>query len=254
MHHHPDYDRATAFHYAAYRPDLHERILAEFLQPMPQTVGLDIGCGTGQSAIALSKFTGRVLAVEPSAAMLQKALQHPGVSYLLFNGRDLPFSQPQFGIITMAGSWFYAASQHMLNQLLKVLLPNGCVLLYDFDIHLSDVLSALGIRLAEAANPYNHALDFSAFEHEPLQVTQQLKKDIDFPVTAENLVHLLLSLKEVYLLLQTKYGDTANVPEVLLHELSQHFGKESISLRTSLYGTRYQIPEIIRHTKTNRQS
>lgn len=247
MYEHPDYDRVTAFHYAAYRPDLHERILAEFLQPMPQATGLDIGCGTGQSAIALSKFTRRIIGIEPSEAMLQKALHHPNVSYLPFNGRDLPFSQPQFGIITMAGSWFYAASQHLLNQLLQVLLPNGCVLLYDFDIHLSDVLSALGIRLAETANPYNHAFDFSAFEHAPLQVVQQLKKDIDFPIAAENLVHLLLSLKEVYLLLQTKYGDTANVPEILLHELSQHFGKESISLRTTLYGTRYHMPETIGH-------
>ncbi len=254
MYEHPDYDRATAFHYAAYRPDLHERILAEFLQPMPQATGLDIGCGTGQSAITLSKFTRRVIGIEPSEAMLQKALQHPNVSYLLFNGRDLPFSQPQFSIITMAGSWFYAASQHLLNQLLQVLLPNGSVLLYDFNICLSDVLSALGIRLAETATPYNHALDFSAFEHAPLQVVQQLKKDIDFPVAAENLVHLLLSLKEVYLLLQTKYGDAVNVPAILLHEFSQHFGKESISLRTTLYGTRYHLPETSEHIKTNPQS
>ena len=49
------YDSFTAMHYAAYRPPLHEVILDKTIEGKFD-LGLDVGCGTGTSSIALASF------------------------------------------------------------------------------------------------------------------------------------------------------------------------------------------------------
>lgn len=56
-----EYDEAIAYHYNAYRPPLHEVILSQVLGKDERFQnGLDIGCGTGYSAIALAKYCSQV--------------------------------------------------------------------------------------------------------------------------------------------------------------------------------------------------
>lgn len=43
--------------------------------------GLDVGCGTGQSPIALANYCRQVVWIEPSEAMLQKSIAHPSIAY-----------------------------------------------------------------------------------------------------------------------------------------------------------------------------
>ncbi|MEO9894623.1 methyltransferase domain-containing protein [Aurantibacter sp.] len=76
-----DYDTINAEHYAAYRPPLHQVILEKCLQKKTHNIGLDIGCGTGNSSIALAKFCNRVIGIDPSKSMLERALLHAIVSY-----------------------------------------------------------------------------------------------------------------------------------------------------------------------------
>lgn len=45
-------------------------------------VGLDLGCGTGYSALALAHHALGVVGVEPSPHMLRRATAHPRVRYV----------------------------------------------------------------------------------------------------------------------------------------------------------------------------
>jgi ubiquinone/menaquinone biosynthesis C-methylase UbiE len=57
------YDQVTAGHYAAYRPALHSLILRRVFSDADSfDVGLDGGCGTGHSAIALAAHAGTCMA------------------------------------------------------------------------------------------------------------------------------------------------------------------------------------------------
>ena len=67
-----EYDKITAFHYASYRPPLHSKILKRCLVDRFYDSGLDIGCGTGQSSIALSDFCNRVVGIDSSSEMISK--------------------------------------------------------------------------------------------------------------------------------------------------------------------------------------
>ena len=69
------YSPAVAAHYAAYRPPLHARLLARVLGDRgPFDVGLDVGCGTGRSTVALAAHCARVYGVDDPFPALRARL------------------------------------------------------------------------------------------------------------------------------------------------------------------------------------
>lgn len=89
------YDEQIARHYAAYRPPLHRSIVNEFLEGQQFEVGLDIGCGTGCSAISLVGKCCQIFGVDYSQRMLDMASKTPKVTYLRGSGDDLPIVMRQ---------------------------------------------------------------------------------------------------------------------------------------------------------------
>lgn len=169
-----DYNQETAEHYAAYRPCLHQYIIKKCLYPKSAfSLGLDIGCGTGQSALALAHFCEKVIGIDPSEDMLQKAMPHAKVTYAHCNGTDLYFSDNCFDVITFAGSLYYAKSQELLNETLRVCNSEARIVIYDFEILLDDTLIKLGVipPSAESIN-YNHAVNFSGLNERHITLSK----------------------------------------------------------------------------------
>ena len=130
-----EYDQQIASHYASYRPPLHQMILNEALGKNTSfQKGLDIGCGTGRSTTALLPYCKKIVGIDPSKEMLSNATPHPSISYNCFDGANLPFRENQFDLITFAGSLFYAKSQRLLNEVIRVSKLGTRVLVYDFEI------------------------------------------------------------------------------------------------------------------------
>lgn len=76
------YDTLAAHHYAAFRPPLHTRILERVIHPGESfQTGLDVGCGTGHSTLALRRHCAHVIGLDPSQAMLDAAQAHAGITY-----------------------------------------------------------------------------------------------------------------------------------------------------------------------------
>ena len=98
------FPQAVAAHHAAYRPSLHDRILAPVLDDRgPFDVGLDVGCGTGRSAVALAAHCTRVQGVDPSPAMLAQATAHDRITYREGNAEALPLPARSVDVVTYAG-------------------------------------------------------------------------------------------------------------------------------------------------------
>jgi len=84
-----EYDRITAEHYAAYRPPLHQLILSKCLNENQNFAsGLDVGCGTGFSTIALSSFCKKVIGIDPATEMLVRAIDADNVSYAAMKDQE----------------------------------------------------------------------------------------------------------------------------------------------------------------------
>jgi len=153
-----EYDTTTALHYSSYRPSLHGNILKTFLGKKSFNLGLDIGCGTGQSAIALANFCHNVIGIDPSVDMISNGIAHPNIRYSLFDKSRIDFDDNTFDISTLAGSLWYAKSQMLLNEIVRVSSNNGLIFIYDFEVLLNDILSILGFETesdSDSPDSYN---------------------------------------------------------------------------------------------------
>lgn len=215
------YDLEAAFHYQAYRPALHLPILQSVIGKEQVAAGLDIGCGTGQSALALAHFCTRVTGVEPAPAMLQRAIAHPQVQYHLLEGTQLDFPDNGFQLITFAGSWFYARSQLLLDEVVRVGAQGGQVVLYDFAVLLEPILVMLLPEGQQAAeSDYDHQADFAGLDQSGLRLEQQRQDTLSLELTAAEAAHLLLSVKATGKLLAANYGAN-QLHEQLMQRLEQ---------------------------------
>ena len=226
-----EYDQITAFHYSAFRPELHSSILNEVLgDGKKYQLGLDIGCGTGQSSIALANHCEMVIGIEPSKEMLNKSIGHPSVEYFWFDGKSLAFEYGYFDVITFAGSLFYAKSQELLNEVVRVGKPAATILVYDFEILLDEVFTLLHMSTNEIRkSDYNHQVNFSGLNQDHLLTEKELSKSQSVAVSHADLAHLLLSSKENYNMLLNSLG-----AEKLYHKVSQ-------KLQAILKGKRHDL-------------
>lgn len=232
------YDDLTARHYAAFRPPLHELILDKCLGNLPfSKSGLDIGCGTGTSSIALAGFCEKVIGIDPSQSMLDHAASHPKVTYLLFDGRQLNLFGKDFDIITFAGSLFYAKSQSLLDEVVRVGKIKSLILIYDFEIVWEEIFVRFGIQNESRNTDYDHKVDFSGLDLSHVKIVKSLKEIIKINILPENLAHVFLAEEGIYPIMKDKFP-TVNLFEFVSNELS----KEKLDeLKVKIFLTVYQI-------------
>tara|TARA_R110000737_G_scaffold341716_2_gene365859 strand:- start:2233 stop:2961 length:729 start_codon:yes stop_codon:yes gene_type:complete len=237
-----EYDNITALHYAAYRPSLHAKILkARFDYSKKFELGLDVGCGTGQSSIALANYCKSVIGIDPSNDMLEKSLQHPKITYHLINSNTLHFESDVFDVITFAGSLYYAKSQSMLNEIVRVAKKNCKIIIYDFEIFLEPICIQLGLLSNETqTNDYDHQANFSGLDEQFITLDNELINTVSLDIKITDLAHLLLSSKDNYARLVKAYG-TTNLYNETIKQLQSVFKNEMTSLKAMTYLTSYNV-------------
>ena len=235
-----EYDDITAFHYASYRPPLHIKILAKCLGDESYQTGLDIGCGTGQSSIALSNFCNRVFGVDPSADMLSKGMIHPKVSYSQFDKTQIDFKDDRFDIITLAGSLWYAKSQKLLDEIVRVGEKNSRVLVYDFQVLLDSILAKLGFEKQEDANSYNLQENFSGLDTSKIEELSYGRDRIRFQMSAKELTHIVLSVKDRYEFFKDLYG-FQEMFDTMVEKIASNSKSKRIDIEADTFFTQYQV-------------
>jgi ubiquinone/menaquinone biosynthesis C-methylase UbiE len=202
-----EYSESVAKHYAAYRPALHELILQRLVRTDDRfRMGLDMGCGTGYSAVALVEYCDRVFGLDPNQPMLDKATAHPKISYVNGYGEDLSvLDQDQFDVISFAGSLSYTKNHKLKSELLRTLAPNGVVFVYDFQVHLDDLSASIGECCLSATLGYDFAenlSDWSEFATEVVSTDQ-----VFIQLSAQEATHILLANSDRYRLFQERFSD-----------------------------------------------
>jgi SAM-dependent methyltransferase len=231
------YNQVTATHYSAYRPPLHAMILARVLSGEEWfNQGLDVGCGTGYSAIALAKYCAHIYGIDPSQSMLEEASCHEKVSYHQGAGEAIPLPDQSVDIVTFAGSLFYAKSELLIQELKRVCRPQAWIIPYDFEVLLEDTLLQCGLKPQKIASNYDHEVNFSD-RMDFIEIIQG-KEQVKLEVTAGELAHILLSSTERYEAFVEKYRSADPFP-LLVKELERM--EKLHHLKVNIYFSKYQI-------------
>ncbi|MFS4494059.1 class I SAM-dependent methyltransferase [Maribacter sp. 2308TA10-17] len=236
-----EYDDITAFHYASYRPPLHSKILTRLLGNESYGSGLDIGCGTGQSSIALADFCDRVVGIDPSGDMISKGIKNSKVVYSFFDKTQISFNDASFDIITLAGSLWYAKSQQLLDEIVRVGGKHSKVLIYDFQVLLDDIFGKLGFEKKGDSSPeYNHQENFSGLDTSEIKKLNGGCESMLVQMTAKELAHLVLSVKKQYSFLANLYG-SQKLYDTIVTKIDPDLHSRSFDIEADTFFTLYQI-------------
>lgn len=231
------YNAAVARHYAAYRPPLHAMILRRMLRPGERfETGLDIGCGTGYSTVALAKTCRRVYGVDPSDAMLRQAQQHPNISYVRGSGDELSsLGLPAVDVVTLAGALFYTKNPGFRQQLHSVCHKDTVLMIYDFEVLLDEIMTVAGLRGPAVGSGYNHEVNLSDWNEFACEV--QGKEQLSLDVTNAQLAHIFLSDSNRYEEFTNRHPKVEPF-EQLRQQLNS---ARQMSLKAAIYFFRYRM-------------
>jgi SAM-dependent methyltransferase len=120
--------------YARSRPRIHATAIERFRSfagiKAPVSVALDVGCGTGQSTVALAEIAERIIGIDPSVDMLKHAVQHPRVEYQQSAAERIPFDDSQFDLITAAQAYHWFEHDAFLAESYRLLRAPRWLLVY----------------------------------------------------------------------------------------------------------------------------
>lgn len=126
---------SAAKRYAQGRPYFHPLVIQrtrEFLSiTEPLHRALDLGCGTGLSAIALTEIAGAVVGVDASREMLALAPRFPGLAYVVSAAESLPFATNCFDLITMSQVFHWLDRRRFFAEARRTLTMRGMLISYD---------------------------------------------------------------------------------------------------------------------------
>ncbi len=146
--------------------------VAEYAEKMLRLVGfapgqsyLDFGCGNGVAATHLAsklglKVTGIDVDPEQIEAARARSEETPNVRFLTADGTKLPFDDNEFDFVaTHMVTHHIPDWQDALQQMLRVLKPNGCLIYKDFALpkwvaSLGKKIRGLGYLTAEDLNRF----------------------------------------------------------------------------------------------------
>ncbi|HVJ04567.1 MAG TPA: methyltransferase domain-containing protein [Candidatus Saccharimonadales bacterium] len=143
----PNYftDTDVAARYAKVRPFFHEDVikrLCAFTGAIHHRRALDVGCGSGQSSIALASVADHVIAIDASQEMLCHAPSRPNINYQLGFAEELNFAVDEFDLISVGSALHWFDQHRFFSQCAQVLDSSGVLLIFNdhFTAHLQDVV------------------------------------------------------------------------------------------------------------------
>lgn len=136
----------VAARYAQVRPYFHDEVarrLLRFSGGVRFQRALDVGCGSGQSSIALAAIAGRVIGVDASQCMLDQALQHLNISYQPGVAERLDFADGAFDLVSVGSALHWFDQDRFFAECQRVLAPSGVLAVYNdhFTAHLQGVVA-----------------------------------------------------------------------------------------------------------------
>jgi SAM-dependent methyltransferase len=131
--------RSAAARYARSRPYFHPLVMARIREEIgitaPLTQALDVGCGTGQSTVAVRSLARFVIGTDISPAMLAAAPHDTDIAYIVGAAEGLPCGDARFDLVTAGLAFHWFDQGRFLAEARRVLRPGGWLVPYNNGFH-----------------------------------------------------------------------------------------------------------------------
>ena len=123
--------------YARYRPTPPDDILVQslnYLDAAKAEVVVDLGCGTGISTRIWRDYAMCVTGIDPSAEMLaiaKKNNEHDHIEFIRSMAHQTRLPDESVEIVTCSQSFHWMEPHSTLNEVNRILKPNGVLVIYD---------------------------------------------------------------------------------------------------------------------------
>jgi SAM-dependent methyltransferase len=124
----------AAERYARGRPYHHPSVVRRIAEVTGRTrfsSALDVGCGTGQSTMAIADIAELVVGIDVSAEMLARAIHLPNASFHLAAAEMLPFADRSFDLVTVGMAFHWLEQSKFLTEARRVLFEDGWLAIYN---------------------------------------------------------------------------------------------------------------------------
>lgn len=135
---------AAAARYRQARPYYHPLAMRWLCQSSRRTNfarALDVGCGGGQSSVALAEVAADVVAVDAAAEMLAQAVPHERIEYRQGSAEHLELTAGEFDLITVGAALHWFDQPRFYAECRRVMAPGALLLVYNdhFTAHAPEV-------------------------------------------------------------------------------------------------------------------
>jgi SAM-dependent methyltransferase len=225
----------AAERYASGRPFFHplaiKKLQATCCENYRVHRALDVGCGTGQSTVALLEVAEEIVGLDCSAEMLSHAVRSERIRFVEARAEQMPFADATFGLMTVALAFHWFDQQQFFREAQRLLRPGGWLVFYNdgFTGQMKgndkyEKWNHEEYLVRYPAPPRNNQplaeIDASAYGLEPSGY-EQFNHEIEF--TPEQLVNYLLTQTNVISAVEIEREDLQSVARWLLESVQPLF-------------------------------
>lgn len=229
--------KTAAQRYAVGRPFFHPVVIEhvrEFLAlTRPTARVLDVGCGTGHSAVALKEIAHSIVGVDAAQEMIALAPRDARIRYAVARAESLPFGAHEFDLLTLSQVCHWLDREIFFAEARRVLRPSAWLIVYDayFSAQMIEDESFQTWHRASYLDRYaSPARDWFTFTAEDslsagfqLRRQEQLQHTVSF--TLERLVNYLLTQSNIIAAVEEGTEETAAVQCWLTESLKPFFAE-----------------------------
>lgn len=200
--------KKAAEYYAKGRPYVHDEVIKHmrvfFNLKKPIEWALDIGCGTGLSAVAIKKIARNIVALDISYNMVAIAPREQNIYYINAVAEHIPLATASFELVTVSSAFHWFNEKQSADEFNRVLKSNGRLVIYhnhltprqevcpEFEQWYYDIFKK---RYPKPPRDYN--IDFEYFKKLGVIFIGEESCEKSVYFTSEQLIFHLLSLTHI---------------------------------------------------------
>ncbi|GAB3803554.1 class I SAM-dependent methyltransferase [Humibacter antri] len=216
----------------------------EWLVRTGQSRVVDVGAGTGKLTRALVAGGREVVAVDPSAQMLEILRSTvPGVETLVGTGERMPLPDESVDAVTFAQAWHWVDAPVASVEAGRVLKPGGTLgLIWNMRDERVDWVRELGVAMHADGDQYTTGMNTDPQVHAPFGEPDTASFEWTQPVDRDGLIDLVRSRSYYAVMAPPQQESTLRAVRELLSTHPQIAGSETIELPYVTLAFRYVRP------------